>query len=417
MSDFRIGNRRGLCRPFLRCSGFIVVFYALAVFIGSLTPISAQDIVQVGSTALDDLILQTRQDAFHSMIESSLDRLVWESDATGWGRAVNADNLQLTTKPSDVFGTANESIALWKASRNRQEPAKAESAFLGFLLKVASRASDDSPLRDAVDFDKRLHEVYRTYEGFERQKEAQSLAFGGVLSSARIPEIRFAPPDFDENKGSFHTLNMGSRLSISGDWRAVYDDTNDRFDAQSRYAFNQLQTASGNILTGNGFVQRERIEPHGPFENLPLLRWESLFEFHDSGTVTERTKRHESYNIYFNGELADRGIQSATEFNPRAVVAVEFKAPAPALYDREGVKRPPAASVPPLRPPRPQPSVSSGDKAQEQKAASAALPKHRLSLPSVSPNAPGPEANRRGVMADIKISDADFAPPKKEDKK
>jgi hypothetical protein len=249
---------------------------------------------------------------------------------------------------------------------------------------VEALLDTDLPLWDAFEFDERLHQAFLSYLALEHQKEAQSLAFGGVLSHALTNGVQSAPPEFGLNSGSFHTVPVSSHLFLDSDWNAVYGPTGDRLNVFSRYSFNQLQTTSRAFLTGSGFVSRTRVEQHKSFDEVPLLRGMGLFDFNDPMNVREITRRQESYHTYFNGALANQSIQRAGEFNPHANVPGALSAPSPALYDQDTRKRPPSSFGVPPSPPRPQPAVATG-----------------------------PGSNRGGVMADIKISDADFAPAKK----
>ena len=202
-----------------------------------------------------------------------------------------------------------------------------------------------------------LHDADLTINAFAHQSEAQNLAFGGELSQVRLSNLHSAPPDFDSFSGSFHSFDPGGRISIAGSWTAEYGNTRDRFNAESSYSFDQLQTDSGHVLSGSGIVVRERIEQHDQFQHEPLLNWMNLFNFNDPMNVSETTRRFESYNDSFNGAMANQAIQHATEFNhqPSASVQVNWSLPTP--QDQEILKRPPYQFLPPPQPPRPEPSV------------------------------------------------------------
>jgi hypothetical protein len=246
----------------------------------------------------------------------------------------------------------------------RVQSAEGSFRLTGVLLDSASYAGGEAFWAESLGpvgaFRNTLHDADLTYNAFQHDNEARNLAFGGELSSARLPEIHFAPPDFDSFSGSFHTLNTDNRLSIAGSWTAVYGNITDHFNAESAYSFNQLQTASGHILTGTGIVSFQRVEQHDPFQHEPLLNWINVFNFNDPMTMTETTRRNESYNDSFNGALANQQIQRAeSNFRP-GVPNIPATPPDVQLY-QDILKRPPYIFIPPPSPPRPEQNAFSND--------------------------------------------------------
>jgi hypothetical protein len=197
----------------------------------------------------------------------------------------------------------------------------------------------------------------------------------------------------------------------------MYGNTEDRFDAWAGYKFNELQTTSGHVLSGAGSVSRLRVERHDPFQDVPLLRGVSLFNFNDPTNMTETTWRHESYNDSFNGALANQLIQRASEFNSHAKVSVPFNPFTPSLTYQGILKRPPSFDLPPLLPPPIQRAVSVNDKPEQQMARRVVAATHPVSPPSSAAGTPSSMTKPGGVMADIKISGDDFAEPKQGEKK
>jgi len=402
---------------FFRSKGTMLALSAVAVCLGLTTSAKAQDSTLSNSTAFALWIQEQQREAAQGVIGSSLDRMAMEPNSFNWGKTFNFDNLELATKAVDAASSASDTFDLWKAFQNRQQKAEASYELAGFFLKASSSAAGSALLEDSLEFDSRLREADLAYKAYENQNEARSLAFGGVLSSARPFEVRFASPEYDDYRGAFDTLNIGSRLSISGDWTAAYGDTSDRLSVFDRYAFNRLQTVSGQVLTGTGFVSHVRVEQHSPFQDLPLLRWVDLFNFDDPMNMTERTRRHESYNVSFNGALANQSIQRAAEFNPHANNSAPFNPSAPNLYDQGSVKHPPTVYLPQPSPPRPQAAILRGDKPLQQKVQIVAQPNRSALPPSNTASNSNSRVKPGGVKAEITIDDSDFAPPKKEEKK
>jgi hypothetical protein len=204
-----------------------------------------------------------------------------------------------------------------------------------------------------------LHEKWRDLNqqliAQDHQRETQTLAFGGVLSTTNLPRISFAPSPVDLTSGGSFRSDPNDRLSITGVWVAHNDVTFDRFDAASRYAFNGLETPSGQILTGYGIASRERVELNQPFS------LSSLFETRDTTSMTESTRRFESYNESFNGALANQAIQQSTEFNHRPDISVHVDWSLPTPQNQDIVKRPPNQFLPPPEAPRPLPNAVGND--------------------------------------------------------
>jgi len=253
----------------------------------------------------------------------------------------------------------------------RSQAAEGSFKLTGVLLDSASYAGGEAFWAELLgplgEFRKMLHNAELTYSAFEHQNEAQNLAFGGFggeLSRARLPEVLFAPPDFDNFSGSFHS-DAGNRVSIAGSWTAMYG-TSDRFNAESRYSFDEHQTASGHVFTGIGIVSRERVEQHDPFQHEPLLNWINVFNFNDPMTVTEWTRRNESYNDSFNGALVNQSIQQRT---PAVSLATDDQLRLELTQSEIKKKKPDVFSPPPGPPefrfnvlgePSPSPSPSGG---------------------------------------------------------
>ena len=180
------------------------------------------------------------------------------------------------------------------------------------------------------------------------------------------------------NNGSFHAFGVGNRGSLSGSWNASYGNTNDTFQTASQFAFNNLQTVSGHVLSVSGDVSRKTVEFHAPFEHNPLLNVMNVFTSNpESENVT--TYRNETTHDSFNGALVNQGILRSIEYNnppsvevspvsgfPQAVVfrpppntSLQFSTPTPALFDQDTLKLPPSVSLPPPSPPRPLPTALS----------------------------------------------------------
>jgi hypothetical protein len=249
----------------------------------------------------------------------------------------------------------------------RSQPAEGRFNLVNTFIDITSYAEGEAFWAEVLgplgSFRQTLHDAELRYEAFNHDAEAQNLAFAGVLSRARL-DVKPAPPDFDSFSGSFNLRQGDGRLSIGGSWTAVYGGASDRFDAASRYSFEQLQTYSGHLLTGSGTVFRERIEQHDPFEHQPLLNSMSVFNY--PTTVSETTRRSELYNESFNGALVNQSIQRAladqtaqhpSAFIPPQNISLPVALSAPQLYHDQTVKRPPYVSNPPPEPPRPEPAM------------------------------------------------------------
>jgi hypothetical protein len=395
-----------------RCNRLTTAVFALALFIGPAVSVSAQNSTPMNSTAVDQWVNQVRSDATRGIIESSLDPFLLDPNLINPPNVFGSSFRQIGLRPSDVFATAGDGVDLWNAFHLQSQRGEAASELSGFFLKAAGRAGDFPLLGEAVGFDKELHDAYRGYKAFERQNEAQGLPLGGVLSTARIGQVQYAPPNFDAFGGQFHAGSPQSSLAISGSWILAHDVASEQFTAQAEYTFNHLETASGHSLSGYGRVTRQRAEQNDPFDNVPLLRWVSLFDFNDPMTMTERTVRRESYNESFNGALANQAIERATVSGLQPRFGYGFNRETPRLNDLDDVKHLGSVYPPPPAPPRPHLAVSNNDKTQVQRPANTVSAKSPSSQPTGASAVTSPKTSRGGVMADIRISDADFAAPK-----
>ena len=269
-----------------------------------------------------------------------------------------------------VVGIGGSALDVMSNPTYRSQTAEGSFRLTGLAMDLVSFAGGEAFWAQSVGslaaFRNTLHDADLTYNAFQHNNEARNLAFGGELSVVRLPELHFALSDFDSFSGSFRSSDTGNRLSVAGSWTAIYGNTSDRFNAESAYSFNQLQTLSGHVITGYGVGALERVEQHNPFEHEPLLNWTNVFNFNDPITVTETTRRSELYSDLFNGALANQSIQRAlanrTVERPPAVIpspniSIPVSLSAPHLYDDQTVKRPPSVFNPPLEPPRPQPAV------------------------------------------------------------
>lgn len=152
----------------------------------------------------------------------------------------------------------------------------------------------------------------------EHQTETERLAFGGVLSQAKLPSLTFAPPEGDLLSGTFSAKDSSARLSSTGVWTSQDGFTADRFNAAGRYTFDHLDTPSGRVVTGYGNVSRVRIEWHDAIIN-PF----SLVNLREIPTVTETTRRHESYNETFGNQ--DTRQPMSARASPQIEGGIDFR--------------------------------------------------------------------------------------------
>jgi hypothetical protein len=282
--------------------------WTLALSLIAMTPLHAQAPSTADSTLLNEWVQSARNDALQAVSLFSLDHLKQQPLFGSWGATNDLDRYW------DAFNITRETFSLFTDPLYRQQPAEARFEFDGILLKSASFAGGEAfwadtlggPIMASRD---NLHRAELMYNAVAHQREAQSLAFGGVLSKVRLPDIRFATSDLDGFGASFHSWGAENRTSAAGSWTAVYG-SRDVFNAQSRYTFDRLQSNSGHVFTGTGIVARERVEQRGMFAHEPLLNWINLFNFSSPMKVTETTRRSESYSDSFNGAQVNRSIQS-----------------------------------------------------------------------------------------------------------
>ena len=196
------------------------------------------------------------------------------------------------------------------------QTADAASTAGDLLLNILSYLQPDTFVGDQLlpgfsSFDQTMNGFRRSYNGFEHQKEARNLAFGGTLSQLNLNKVPNYEPaaNFHDHEGTFFIGAANGPLAVYSRWTSEEGLTTASFNAQSWYRFHGLETASGHIMTGFGKAGRERVERHSPFEFSPILNVLSLFDFGDSFNEVQTSWRYESYNDSFNGALANQSIQ------------------------------------------------------------------------------------------------------------
>jgi hypothetical protein len=250
-----------------------------------------------------------------------------------------------------AFFIASDAFDLATNPEYRVQTSNAASSSTGLLLNVASYLlrdtfSGDHLLPGLGAFDQTVNEARTTYNAFEHQNEGVNLAFSGALSQLNLSRLPSYTPavDFHDHSGSFFLGAANGPLAVYSRWTSEDRLTMDRFDTQSWYRFNGLETASGHVLTGSGSIVRDRTEQHDPFQFNAFLNALNFFNFSDTLNVTEKTVRHESYNDSFSGTLANRNIRRFAESNPQVNT---FGAPSTAsFYSGTNAQRPPVPSLP-----------------------------------------------------------------------
>jgi|GEM_PF-5403049 len=362
MSAIRIHKRRGFRRLSIPAKSLLLAFCVLVVPLGLSSPILAQVTnSNEQSTALSDWVQNARDDASNFIIDFAFDHLDYlkldpsinafaphvnyaidTAQNLYAGSGVVQEGIQLTypMQPDDLNYQANKFTF------------DAGATMVGIIEPASAEITGGA--MGLYDLHEKWRDLNEQLVAQDHQHETQMLAFGGVLSTTNLPRISFAPTPVDLTSGGSFRNDPNDHLSITGVWVTHNDVTFDRFDAASRHTFNRLETPSGSALTGYGIVWRERSELNQPFS------FSSLFETRDSTSMTETTRRFESYNDSFNGATANQQIQRAeSNFHP-SVPNIPATPPNIQLY-QDNLKRPPSTFIPPPSPPRPQPNTFSND--------------------------------------------------------
>lgn len=237
------------------------------------------------------------------------------------------------------------------------QPAEREYAAGKTLLDtVGAFVPEVGALSDIRDT---LHDAQLAVNAAEYDQEAHALAFGRALSEAPIHGMTYGRPDYDYYSGSVQTLANGGRINSTGSWNAWYGEKANDISASSAYTFNDLSTYSGHILSGYGAATTGRIEARDP------PSWFSPFDTTDPMTMSETTRRYESYNDSFNGAEENRLIQNAESGQYRQMepppVLLQTGPPEMHLYTDDIVRRPPTISNPPIDRPWPTPADVASD--------------------------------------------------------
>ena len=351
------------------------------------------------------------------------------STSTKWPPSVNsginllADHLSLFFIAIYVFDLATNPVY-------RVQTADAASREINLLLAIGSYLLRGTIYGEAFvllsELDQSADHLRTAYNAFEHQNESVNLAFGGVLSQLNLKALQNYSPAFDYHyhNGWFFWGAANGPLAIYNRWSSVEGVTTDRFNAQSWYRFNGVETPSGHIMTGNGRVVRERIEEHDPFRFNPILNALNFFNLNDSINMNQTTRRYESYSDSFNGAFVNQRIlQNAPD--------LQFSLPPLEFYDQETRKRKLDVSNPPPGPPGRLPGAFSEPtgKLEEPPPVVSSKTPPSPAQPSASghgatPGTSGPRVNRApsqtavstgkqdrgGVNSEVKQSEDDFVP-------